>query len=229
MNRRPDPFALAFGPFAPDRFEVMRRELAREGVDPFERDAWVLSRPGTELLRELRPEESLGEGVGELVALAHAAFVYWQQGERVVTVGRDALDAMLLEDRPREPGAGGPTAYYVELAPHRVWGTPVAGAPPEPLDGWFAVGQGERLGVVAVFGLFPGRPGFTVAEAAGPPAGPLRRADGSLPFAPVLAGGAPAGLWSVIGAEELLELGWRVHWRVGRAGGPTPGHAEVAS
>jgi hypothetical protein len=37
----------------------------------------------------------------------------------------------------------------------------------------------------------------------------LARADGSALFAPTLAGGVAAGLHSITGEEELLELGWR--------------------
>jgi hypothetical protein len=48
-----------------------------------------------------------------------------------------------------------------------------------------------------------------VVETQGPRPGPLARADGSALFSSVLAGGAAAGLYSVVGSEELLELGWR--------------------
>ena len=38
----------------------------------------------------------------------------------------------------------------------------------------------------------------------------LARADGSALFAPTLEGGEAAGLASIQGEEELLELAWRV-------------------
>jgi hypothetical protein len=37
----------------------------------------------------------------------------------------------------------------------------------------------------------------------------MARADGTPLFSTVMAGGALAGLRSLIGMEELLELGWR--------------------
>jgi hypothetical protein len=37
----------------------------------------------------------------------------------------------------------------------------------------------------------------------------LARPDGSALFAPTLPGGSAAGLYSITGEEELLELGWR--------------------
>ena len=78
------------------------------------------------------------------------------------------------------------------------------------LDGWFATRAADALTVLAIFGLHPGRAGFTVAEVAGARPVELARPDGSPLFAPALAGGEAAGLASVVGAEELLELAWRV-------------------
>jgi hypothetical protein len=217
---RLDPFALAFGPFVPDQFSQMHRDLAEAEVDPRNRDAWALSRAGAELLRELRPDDGLGEGVTELVALAHAGFLYWQQGERVVSLTREALDA-IVRGAPGEPAGGTPPpAYYLQLPARRVWGTPVEGQSPEPLDGWFAIADGERLHVVAVFGLLPGRPGFTVAHVDGPAPGALKRADGTALFSSTLDGGAVAGIWSIVGEAELLELAWRAHRALPAAEGP---------
>jgi hypothetical protein len=39
--------------------------------------------------------------------------------------------------------------------------------------------------------------------------GDLVRPDGSAPFSPVLPGGGAAGLYSIVGVEELLELAAR--------------------
>lgn len=227
MPERVDPFTLAFEPFVPERFEAMRADLVAAGVDIFDRDAWVLSRPAVELLHELRPDQPLGEGVDELVALAHAAFLFWQQGERVAAVGREALDRLVRTGGAAAGAAAGRGAYYVELAARRVWGSPVEGQPAEPLDGWFALADHGRLDLVAIFGLLPGRPGLTAVHVAGGPPGALARADGSQPFAPVLEGGTAAGLWSVVGAEEILELAWRVHGALGGMAGLATGRQEV--
>jgi len=225
---RPDPFAIAFGPLVPDRFGAVRVALGEAAVDAFDRDAWTLSRAGAELLHELRPEEGLGEGMAELVALTHAGFLFWDQGERLLELSRSALDALIEEPRTAEPPAVGRSAYYVRLPGRRVWGEPVIGAPAEPLDGWFVVANDGWLSLTAIFGLLPGRPGFTVAHVAGSPPGPLARADGSALFLPVLPGGQAAGLWSLVGQEELLELGWRIHYRILAAGGPAPGEREAS-
>jgi hypothetical protein len=111
------------------------------------------------------------------------------------------------------PTAALPAAAYVQLPERRVWARPVENEAFEPLDGWFAyVGQGnEGLHALGVFGLHPDRMGFTVVEAAGPRTPGLVRTDGSPLFAPTLPGAAAAGLSSIMGAEELLELAWRAH------------------
>jgi hypothetical protein len=63
--------------------------------------------------------------------------------------------------------------------------------------------------VLGVFGMNRERDGFSVVEASGPRAHNLARPDGSALFGPVMPGGDAAGLHSIAGAEELLELGWR--------------------
>lgn len=216
------PFELALGPFVPARFEAIRLALADSGSDPFDRDAWTMVRPAAELLRELRPDEGLGEAVAELVALVHAGYLFWQQGERTLSLVRAELDDLAAAP----PGQGNEfaerSAYYVQAPQRRIWGSPVPGTTPEPVDGWFAVIDRDTVGVVAVFGLLPGRPGFTVAHVMGAPPGPLIREDGSAPFASILPGGGAAGLWSLVGQHEMLELGWRVHRHLHPGTPPAP-------
>ena len=99
---------------------------------------------------------------------------------------------------------------YVQLPPLRVWAAPVEGGASEPLDGWFAYRSGDDLSVLAIFGLHPGRAGFTAVEVGGPRPAHLERVDGSPLFSGTLPGAERAGLASVVGAEELLELAWRL-------------------
>jgi hypothetical protein len=73
------------------------------------------------------------------------------------------------------------------------------------------------LRVLGIFGMHPARAGFSVVEAAGVP-GPLAREDGSRLFAATLAGGESAGLFELIGAEELVELGRRARGLAGTDG-----------
>ncbi|HJR33393.1 MAG TPA: hypothetical protein VJ817_00465 [Gemmatimonadales bacterium] len=211
---RPTPFSLAFGDLAAARFPAIDQALTAAGTDPRDRDAFLLLREVSQLLRELRPDEGLGEGVEAFAALVHAAYLFHRGGEPIVTVDEETLRLLVSEapgpraapPSPREPA-------YVQLPPLRVWGIAREGAPAEPLDGWFATGGKDGLSLVAVFGMHPGREGFTVVQASGTRPDELRRPDGTALFAPMLAGGMTAGLASLSGAEELLELAWRVEAR----------------
>jgi hypothetical protein len=166
------------------------------------------------LVRELRPDDAVGEGIGQLAALVHHAFLFWAGGRRSVEVQAKLLDGLLRESVPTA-AAVLPLPAYVQLPPRRIWAEPLPGFPHEPLDGCFLheIPGAATLRVLGVFGLHPDRPGFTVVEAAGPRTAHLARADGSALYAPLLPGGAAAGLSSLAGGEELLELGYRVSGR----------------
>jgi hypothetical protein len=211
---RPSPFALLFGPLAPDRFPALRAALEAAGSPPEDRERFLLLREVAELLRELRPEEGVGEAVQALVALLHVSYLYWAAGERLCALGEAELRLLTSGETP--PPSGGPSARpaaaltrYVQLPPLKVWATAVAGQPAEPLDGWFVTREGDRLAVLAIFGLSAARGGLTAVEVAGSRPAPGRRPDGTPPFAPLLEGGAAAGLFSLTGEAELLELAWR--------------------
>jgi hypothetical protein len=101
----------------------------------------------------------------------------------------------------------------VQLPERRVWAEVLPGQPHEPLDGCFVDRDLDptSLSVLGIFGVHRDRPGFSVVEVSGPRSAGLARTDGSRLFASTLAGGSAAHLFSVAGAEELLELGWRSH------------------
>lgn len=220
---RPNPFTLVFGQLAAERFPPVRSGLQAPGRDPRDRDSFLLLREVAELMRELRPDEGIGTAMEALVALVHHAYLFWADGQRIRTVS-DAELAGMLEGRPasryvgRTPAAepnppadqpGDSPACYVQLPALRVWGTPLANQPVEPLDGWFLSRSKDHLSALAIFGLSPGRAGLTAVEVAGARPGALMRPDGSALFAPTLPGGVQAGLASLSGEAELLELVWR--------------------
>lgn len=204
---RPSPFALLFGTLAPGRFPALRAALEAAGSPPEDRERFLLLREVAELLRELRPEEGVGEAVQALVALLHASYLFWAAGEPLHPLSEADLASLIAAAPPPARRVAG--TWYVQLPPLKVWATAVAGQPAEPLDGWFATGLGDRLVVLALFGLSPARGGLTAVEVAGARPAPGLRPDGTPPFAPLLAGGAAAGLFSLAGEAELLELAWR--------------------
>lgn len=206
---RPGPLALLGG--ADERFPAIRDAAGGRGEDLRERDTFLLSREVNELMQSLRPDEGLGHEVGALAALLHAAYLFWLDGQHIVAVDEPQLSRLLAAPPDEAPASVPRTgARYVQLPPLKVWGVPIAGVAAEPLDGWFAGGRGPELSVLALFGLHPGREGMTLVEVAGEPPRGLAREDGAPLFAPTLAGGRAAGLASIEGAEELLELAWRM-------------------
>jgi hypothetical protein len=229
---RVTPYDLVFAELAEARFPAVLDACRRERIDRHDRDRLLLLREMVTLLHDLRPDEGIGDGTDEFVAFVHHAFAFWADGLVVHEVGEAALRTVLTGNAtpaPRAPGdadasrtavrpaAGAPPgpltrSCYIAVAERQVWGLPVPEAAHEPLDGLFLLpAPGGTLRVLGAFGVHPQRLGLTVAEAAGARADALARADGTPLFAPRLPGGREAGLHEVAGAEELLELGWRLH------------------
>lgn len=210
QQTRPAPFELVFEPIAQNVFPAIQKAVAASGRDARDRDGFLLLRDVLMLLRDLRPDEGVGEGIDQLAALVHHAFLFWSSGSVTIEVPAELLDRLLdgaatlqadEEEAPR----------YVQLPLHRIWAQVVPGEPHEPLDGVFVHRTAEgQLRVLGVFGMHADRPGFSVVEVSGPRAPVLARPDGSRLFDSSLPGGAAAGLHSIAGPEELLELGWRV-------------------
>jgi hypothetical protein len=201
------PFDLVFARTAETVFPTIRSALEREGRAATDRDAFLLIPEVVELLHDLRPEEGMGEGMDQLVALVHHAYVLWDAGTLILPLAAERLSTLL--DSPAPPGPAA-RAYYVQLLERQVWARVIDGQAAEPMDGCFVHEADGELRVLGIFGLRPDRDGFSAVETAGPRPSELRRPDGTPLFSPVLAGGQAAGLYSIVGGEELLELGWRI-------------------
>jgi hypothetical protein len=208
-----DPLSLLLGGEVNQGLEKVREALQAEQLNPYDRDAFLMSRTVVEMVREARPDTGYGETIDQVVALLHLAYLYWSEGQQVMELNNEGLEAVLRDAGPSGGSGVVPSAYYVRLPPHRVWASPVEGQPAEPLDGWLAARTDNLIRLVALFGVRPDREGATVVAAEGMPPVNLAREDGTLLFAPVLPGGAAAGLHSIVGTEELLELAWRVERR----------------
>lgn len=209
---RRTPFDLVFQQISQDTFPAIRTALEGAGHDPRDRDRFLMVREAVTLLRDFRPEEGLGEAIDQLAALVHHAYLFWEAGEPTVELSQERL-ADLLAQPHGDAGAEPPPAWYAQVPERRVWAEVIPGQPPEPLDGCFVHSSPEAgsLRVLGVFGVHPEREGFSVVEAVGPMPLALAREDGTALFAPVLTGGAAARLFSLVGEEELLDLGWRTH------------------
>lgn len=205
---RTTPFDLVFGPLAEARFPALRESLAESGADGLDRDRFMLDREVVSLLREQVPDEGADAAVSEHLALLQHAYLFWAAGQPVTQLTRPVASA-LLRDAPR-PSGGTIPVRYIQFPERLVWAETEAGASHEPLDGVFVHPLPEGgISVLGVFGFHPGRMGFSVVAAEGRPTATLARPDGSALFAPVLPGGSAAGLFSITGPEELIELASR--------------------
>jgi hypothetical protein len=215
---RPTPLDLVFSQVVEDSFPGIRSALQTANRDPTDRDAFLMLPEVVELIRRLRPEDGLGEGMDQLVALVHHAYLAWDAGALTLALREEQAEELLKPAAPSGAGDDAPRAYYAQFPERRVWAEVVTGLAPEPLDGCFVHGNGSiELRVLGVFGLRADRMGFSVVEAAGTRPEQLARPDGSPLFSSTLPGGEGAGLHSITGGEELLELGWRTRVPAGEA------------
>ncbi len=213
MTERPAPFEMLFGDLAEERFPQIRAALETAGHSAHDRDAFLLNQDVVALLRELRPEEGMGEAIDHLVGLVHHAYLMWEAGRWTFRLARDRAMALLRGDPLPDGSDSAPLAYYLQWPYRSVWAQIASEEPHEPLDGWFlshAPGD-DSIRVLGIFGLHPERMGFSVVEVTGARPTVLARPDGTPLFASVLPAGDEAGLYSLVGAEELLELAWRSH------------------
>jgi hypothetical protein len=200
---------LVFDRAAESTFPRIASSLVAGGQDPADRDAFLMDREVVTLLHEIRPEEGLGEAMDQMVALVHHAYLAWAAGAVTIPVGREAAEE-LLGQAPEGADSKDVPAYYAQFPERMIWAAVIENEAPEPLDGIFVSRvPGGHLRVLGIFGLRPERAGFSAVEAAGGRVERLAREDGSPLFHPTLPGAAAAGLRSIVGEGELLELGWR--------------------
>jgi hypothetical protein len=208
MTASPHPFDLIFASLAEEHFPAIRDALA--GARNI--DAFLLARPAVDLLHDLRPDEGYGDAVDDLVALLHAAYLFWTDGlhtQHLDAANTGKLCAPAAREAPSRNRPMPGMTTYVQIAPRLVWGRLVDEETFEPLDGWFATPVAGALHLVACFGVHPDRPGLTVVTVAGARPELTRRADGSASFQPTMPGGNAAGLFAVDAPSELLLLAWR--------------------
>ncbi|MDQ2674694.1 MAG: hypothetical protein M3Y40_08550, partial [Chloroflexota bacterium] len=65
---RPTPLDLVFQPAAESSFPRIAAGLAARGQDPADRDAFLMNPDVVTLLRDLRPDEGIGEAMDQMVA-----------------------------------------------------------------------------------------------------------------------------------------------------------------
>lgn len=189
------------------------------------------------LVRALVPDDAVpgaarGDVLRRYAALLFHAFRFWRHG-RGLWVLEPATARFLVEARleAREWRLVVPApAGYLQLPRHLFWATAGEGQAPEAVDGFFwsvapeAGGDGvERLDLLVVLGMRPGRPGFSsvdvAAHTADVPEGHWAGAEGRPAgddFANVLPGGELEGLYALTTPMEVLKLASRAFWAIDR-------------
>src|SRR5712691_7651653 len=107
---RPTPFDLVFEQTAPEIFPSIRAALDQTGHDPRDRDRFLMIREVVTLIRELRPDEGLGEGIDQLAALVHHAYLFWDAGSPIVELTAELLTS--LSPQSPEPDQAEPPLDY---------------------------------------------------------------------------------------------------------------------
>lgn len=206
---RPHPFDFVFAELAETRFGDIGNEAGPRdiGFAAFSRLPSVqrlLQEIGTPDLLEATPE-----AVVQYLALLFVAFRYWESGKQTFPISRERLEASFGR-RPGEPSPVPGGACYLEFPEHWFWAAVDDDSPHEPVEGVFVASSdgGKELTVVAVLGLRAQRQGFSQITVSGTASDVLQAGEvmRQPPFAPVLGGGAQAGVKSVTSQGELLHL-----------------------
>lgn len=210
----PSLLAIVLDNLGAERFDELRRHLEAEEVDPFDRDGFLIDPEVARLVHSLVPDVGLGDAVEQLAATVHHGYLIWQSGSRERRVTDQELRQALAAADWGSPEVG---PAFLALPRRMVWARLIEDGPHEPLDAIMAYSRDEVMVALGVFGVHPGRDGFSVAEARVPVGESVARPDGSSPFSPTMPGGTEAGLASVATPAELALLASRCAHSTGAA------------
>lgn len=238
MNQRLHPYDLVFGTpeFEDDAFPRITADAEVNEIDVRDRERFLMLAQVGELLRTLTPDESTLPAFTQFSALVAQAYHYWRARKPTFAIGEDELRTLLSPGLaigawdmvPPAP------AGYVQLPRNLLFAQVDETGHAEAADGFFftmpggndpAVPPFERLDVLVVLGLLPGRSGFTIidvstdvtAEAAGHFGDATAREQG-IDFENVLPGGS-GRLYALTNLLEVLKLVSRCFWMLSRTGG----------
>jgi len=241
---RATPFEVAFPD--PDGLSALAvavaEETAARGVDPAGLGAFVTLGAVGAFVNEIRAHDDDPTAVHRYAALVYHA-LHFQREACPVYVLDAALARYLVESEPAGEPRTPTRSGYLQLPQHMFWvGASVEGGSPESLDGFFWTVAADALHTLAVVGLRPGRPGFSVLPLPEAPLGDAEewvsargRTEGE-DFRSDLPGRDLDGLYGVETAGEVLKLLARFFAYVdavpeatldhgaadGEAGGPAP-------
>jgi hypothetical protein len=237
-SNRQLPYELAFQDEAFERthFPAIRDEAEQRGTSTTDPEQFLELSSVANILRTVLVEGDR-PAVTQFGPLLHQAYHFWSFGKKVYEVD-EPLFRQLTGDLP----ASGPQpllpptpAGYLVLPRNLLWARIADDAVPEAIDGffWTMVGADdpqmppfERLDILLILGLRPGRPGFSVAdvsalladEPADQWADARAREEPHEDFANILPGGELQQLRAIETRGEALKLVARVfgYWQAGK-------------
>ncbi len=237
-HARVTPYELALPgrAFADRRFERIREEAERGGVDPWDPGAFSMLDQVRRLIADIRVEDETNVPFVQYGVILFHAFHFWSGGHHLYLLGSEAAHRVTRARAPATPPnpvlvAPSPTGY-LQLPRYLFWARPETDGPAEALDGFFWVlTPAHRLHLLVASGMRADRPGLgvmPVPEIAGEEA--CRWADATVrergdDFASTLPGGEE--LCSVETLGEVVKLAGRIFLQLDRgmlrAGEPTRG------
>src|SRR5260221_13649535 len=120
MELRPTPYDLVFAEGADERFSSIRAALDAGGHTPTDRDAFLMVGEVVTLIRDLRPDDGVGQGIEQLAGLVHHAYLFWDAQMPVATLPVDQLPAFLAPET-MSGNARAPAALYAQVPERRIW------------------------------------------------------------------------------------------------------------
>ena len=230
----PYEMALPGRAFAEERFELIRAEADRRGVDIWDPGAFSMLEQSRRAIADIRIEDENPVLFVHYGVILFHGFHFWSAGEHLYLLGDEAAHQVTRPGPPSVPAdwtfAAPARAGYAQLPHYLFWARPETGGPAEALDGFFWVlTPAHSLHLMVASGMRADRPGLGVmpvpeiaAEEATRWAAATVRERGA-DFASTLPGGEE--LCSIETLGEVVKLAGRLfrHLETGllRAGAPT--------
>ncbi len=153
--------------FAEERFELIREEAGRRGVDIWDPGAFSMLEQSRRAIADIRIEDENPVLFVQYGVILFHAFHFWSAGEHLYLLGNEAARQVTRAGPPSGPAdwpfAAPSRAGYVQLPRYLFWARPEARGPAEALDGFFWVlTPAHRLHLMVASGMRSDRPGLGV-------------------------------------------------------------------
>lgn len=216
---RPTPYEMVFGAerFSLKEFPAVAEEARERDLTVSSREAFALLAQVGVLLEQLVPDETEPAAIDRYLDILFHAFHLWQGGCRIYSFDEPVVRSLIESApdirnwQPRVPAS----AFYIELPRNLFWASVTEGQPPEPVEGMFVKPKEEapasRADILLVLGMWPDRPGFSVAQLAADLEASFKLVHADA-FKSDVPGAERAGLYSLQLSSEAALLLARLLW-----------------